>query len=443
MIIKSFELDKINVKSSNFYLFYGENEGYKNEAIEKIFNINISKNIYRYEEKEILDNFESFFESIQSKSFFEKEKLIIISRVSDKIKNIIEEIIEKNIEDIKIVLNSGILEKKSKLRSLFEKNKNTICVPFYADSNQTLSKIINNFFREKKIIVSQEKINLLIDRCRGNRQNLRNELDKIDSFVKNKKNINIDQIMKLTNLAENYNVSELIDSYLAANFKKTINILNENNFSIEDCMLITRTLLVKSKRLYKLLLEINNNKSIEEVISSFKPLHSRSDFSSSSSRAPPPASDPSISRRLSCSRLILLKRSPISSLLSANSLRFSLRSAVILSFVSFVGFATKEGRSDMCDFTFSILPVYPIKEAPPIPAIMTTHEAINAGLAYLRKSIFVSPTKANILGCDLSNLLSTKISNSSRVTTRAVNMLARIPIVSVMPKPCTGPCPFQ
>ncbi len=271
MIIKSFELNKINVKSSNFYLFYGENEGYKNEAIEKIFNINISKNIYRYEEKEILDNFESFFESIQSKSFFEKEKLIIISRVSDKIKNIIEEIIEKNIEDIKIVLNSGILEKKSKLRSLFEKNKNIICVPFYADSNQTLSKIINNFFREKKIITSQEKINLLIDRCRGNRQNLRNELDKIDSFIKNKKNINIDQIMKLTNLAENYNVSELIDSYLAANFKKTINILNENNFSIEDCMLITRTLLIKSKRLYKLLLEINNNKSIEEAISSFKP----------------------------------------------------------------------------------------------------------------------------------------------------------------------------
>ena len=271
MIIKSFELDKINVKSSNFYLFYGENEGYKNDAIEKIFNINISKNIYRYEEKEILDNFESFFESIKSKSFFEKEKLIIISRVSDKIKNIIEEIIEKNIEDIKIVLNSGILEKKSKLRSLFEKNKNIICVPFYADSNQTLSKIINNFFKEKKIIVSQEKINLLIDRCRGNRQNLRNELDKIDSFVKNKKNINIDQIMKLTNLAENYNVSELIDSYLAANFKKTINILNENNFSIEDCMLITRTLLVKSKRLYKLLVEINNNKSIEEAISSFNP----------------------------------------------------------------------------------------------------------------------------------------------------------------------------
>ena len=271
MIIKSFELNKINVKSINFYLFYGENEGYKNESIEKIFNINISKNIYRYEEKEILNNFETFYESIQSKSLFEKEKLIIVSRVSDKIKNIIEEIIEKNIDDIKIVLNSGILEKKSKLRSLFEKNKNTICIPFYADTDQTLSKITNNFFREKKIIVSQEKINLLVNRCRGSRQNLKNELDKIDNFINNKKNINIDQIIKLTNLAENYNVSELIDSYLAANFKKTVNILNENNFSIEDCMLITRTLLLKTKRLYELLKEINNNKSIEEAISSFKP----------------------------------------------------------------------------------------------------------------------------------------------------------------------------
>ena len=113
--------------------------------------------------------------------------------------------------------------------------------------------------------------NLLIDRCRGDRQNLKNELDKIECFVKNKKNINIDQILTLTNLAENYNVSELIDSCLSKNIKKTINILNENNFSDEDCILITRTLLMKSKRLHKLLLELNSNKKLEQIISSFKP----------------------------------------------------------------------------------------------------------------------------------------------------------------------------
>jgi len=271
MIIKSFELSKINQKNTSYYLFYGENEGHKNESINKIFNSKSLKNIYRYEEKEILDNPENFFNSIISKSFFENEKIIIISRVGDKIFHIIEEIIEKNIDALKIILNAGLLEKKSKLRNLFEKNKNTICVPFYADNYQTLNTLVNNFFREKKISISQQLINLLVERCRGSRQNLKNELSKIDSFIMGKKNINLDQIIKLTNLAENYNVSELIDSCLAKNFKKTVNILNENNFSQEDCILITRTLLNKSKRLYKLLLEVDNNKNLEQVVSSFKP----------------------------------------------------------------------------------------------------------------------------------------------------------------------------
>ena len=152
MIFKSYEINKINFLNNNFYLFYGENEGNKNEAIENIFKINISKNIYRYEEKEILDNFDSFFESIQSKSFFEKEKLIIISRVSDKIKNIIEEIIHKNIKDTTVILSTNILEKKSKLRNFFEKEKNTVCIAFYADTVQTLNGIAINFFKRKKNI---------------------------------------------------------------------------------------------------------------------------------------------------------------------------------------------------------------------------------------------------------------------------------------------------
>ena len=172
MIIKSFELKKIDQKNINYYLFYGENEGYKTDSINQVFKTKLIENIYRYEEKEILNNPEIFFNSISSKSFFENEKIIIISRAGDKIFDIIEEIIEKNLDDIKIIINCGILEKKSKLRKLFEKNKNTICVAFYADTNQTLNSLVNIFFREKKIPISQQLINLLVERCRGNRQNL-------------------------------------------------------------------------------------------------------------------------------------------------------------------------------------------------------------------------------------------------------------------------------
>ena len=240
MIIKSYELNKINLKKNNIYLLYGENEGLKNKVINDTFK-KFSKNTYRYDEKEILNNKENFFNTILSKSFFETKKLIMVLRSSDKIVNIIEEILEKNTEDTMIILLANILEKKTKLRLLFEKNKNTICIPFYADNNQTLGNIANSYFKEKKIPISRETINILVARSRGDRLNLNNEITKIENFTKNKKKINISDILKLTNLAENYSVTELVDCCLAKNSKKTINILNENNYSTEDCILIIKT----------------------------------------------------------------------------------------------------------------------------------------------------------------------------------------------------------
>ena len=270
MIIKAYELNKINLKKNNIYLLYGENEGLKNKVINDIFK-EFLKNNYKYDEKEVLINKENFFNSILTKSFFETKKIIIILRSSDKIVNIIEEIFERNIEDTKIILLANILEKKSKLRLLFEKNKNIICIPFYADNNQTLSNIVNSYFKEKKIAISQETINLLVDRSRGDRLNLNNELNKIENFTKNRKKINITEILKLTNLAENYSVTELVDSCLAKNLKKTVNILNENNYSTDDCILIIKTFLMKAKRLNKLQNQTKENKNIDQVITSFKP----------------------------------------------------------------------------------------------------------------------------------------------------------------------------
>ena len=271
MIIKFFEVEKVDLKTKQFFLLYGENQGLKNEIIEKKFKKNYSSNTYNYEENDVLNNKENFFNTILSKSFFENEKLIIINRASDKLKEIVEEIIEKNITDLILVLNANILEKKSKLRSLFEKQKQTICVPFYADTNQTLIIVVNNFFKKSKIAISQQAINLMVERCRGDRQNLNNELQKVQSFIKNRSKIEIKDLLKLTNLAENYGVSELIDGCLAKNKKKTINILNENNYSLEDCILIIRTFLIKSKRLLKLSQSYIEKNNIDEVISSFKP----------------------------------------------------------------------------------------------------------------------------------------------------------------------------
>ena len=271
MIVKSFELEKINSLKIKNFLFHGENQGYKNQIIKDQFKKNFSESTYLYDENEILNNQEGFFNDIMSKSFFEKEKLIIISRATDKIRQVIEKIIEKKVQDLVVILNSNTLDKKSKLRSLFEKDKETICVPFYEDNDQTLANIVNNFFRLNKVPISQQAINLIIQRSGGDRQNLNNELEKIKNFLGDKKKIDMLELLKLTNLAENYDVSELIDSCLSKNKKKTINILNENIYSLEDCILIIRTFLLKSKRLVKLCKKFEESKNLDMTISSFKP----------------------------------------------------------------------------------------------------------------------------------------------------------------------------
>jgi DNA polymerase-3 subunit delta len=271
MILKSFELQKFNLKNHNFYLFYGENEGLKEETIKNLFKKNYLDKIYSYEEKEILDNKNDFFNSVLTKSFFDNKKLIIINRATDKVKEVIEDLIEKNPEDIQFILNSRNLEKKSTLRKLFEKEKFIICVPFYEDNNQTLNSIISQFFRNKKIPISQQLINVLIERSRGDRKNLNNELEKIENFSINKKDISHQELIKLTNLADNYSATELIDQSLAKNTRKTVTILNENNYSDEDNIIIIRTLLAKLKRLVKIYELVDEKNNIDQAVSSYKP----------------------------------------------------------------------------------------------------------------------------------------------------------------------------
>ena len=271
MIIKAYEHQKIKKLKNNLYLFYGENDGYKNQVIKDIFADIHKENIERFDESEILNNFESFISSQINKSFFDESKLIIIARASEKIIKLIDELLDRKINDTTFVVNTGNLDKKSKLRSLFEKDKNLICVPFYKDDNRTLIQLANNFFKNNKISISQEIINLIVERSSGDRINLSNELNKISLFLINKKKINIDDVLKLTNLAENYSISELADNCLSKNIKKINKIFNENVFSIDDCILIVRTLLLKSKRLLEIKKINKTNKNLEQIISNYKP----------------------------------------------------------------------------------------------------------------------------------------------------------------------------
>ena len=242
MIIKSNELKTFKKKHIDYYLFYGPNTGLIDETINNIFKPIFSKNIINYEETDLLNNKNSFKEMIFNKSFFDDEKFIIINRASNKVLDLIKELIDAQIEGVKIIIKAGMLDKKSKLRSYFEKHKSAITSAFYEDNYQSLLQMVQNIFKEKNINVSNEIINLIIERSKGNRINIYNEINKIFSFAEKKNKIELEDVLKLTNLAENYSYSELVDQNLLKNKKKTINILNENNLNIEENVLVLRIL---------------------------------------------------------------------------------------------------------------------------------------------------------------------------------------------------------
>ena len=271
MILKQYEISKINLKEFPVLLFYGQNNGAKEEEMLNLINRykDIKPDIY--EEKQVLENYETFHNHIISDSLFEEKKIIIIKRGTDKLLKIIQDLTEKRLSNLLLIIDSANLEKKSKLRNFFEKNKKLICIPFYLDSTSQLNQIINNYFKQINFPISQSNINLIVNKSNGDRGILKKELQKIEMFISNKKKLTSTNLTELLNIAENYNISELVDECLAKNTKKINIILNENNFNNEDCIVIVRTFLNKSKKILKLSSEFKKNKNLDLTISSAKP----------------------------------------------------------------------------------------------------------------------------------------------------------------------------
>lgn len=271
MIIKSFELEKKINKNIDFYLLYGPNEGLRNELIDKFLLPFFSKNIYRYFENDIIENNNKFEESIYNKSFFEDDKLIIIEQATDKIFTLIKKIIEKKIHNLKLIIKSSNLDKKSKLRNFFEKENSVVIIPFYNDNYQSLFQYVEKYLIKKKIKISNEQINFIINRSK-NRINLKIQLEKISSYFEYKKIINHKDLLKIISTSEDHDINELVENCLLKNKNGILNDMNENSLNTENYIIILRTFLIKLKRLYRIQTKLESNyKNIDNIISTYKP----------------------------------------------------------------------------------------------------------------------------------------------------------------------------
>ena len=271
MIVKYYEINKTDLSKFNYFLIYGKNEGLKKEIINEKILKKIEGEIIKYDDNEFINNYDEILSNVLNKSLFVEKKIIIIYRVGERIFKYIEDITNHNINDVKFIFISDTLEKKSKIRKFFENENSLISIPVYEDNARDLTNIVIKFLNERKFSLSRESINLLVSRASGDRENLKIELEKIYFYSLSNNSIELENIKKLTNLAENYSVGELADSYLSKNIKNVSKILNENNYSDEDCILILRTILNKSKKLLNIIEKYNQTKDLDKTLSTIKP----------------------------------------------------------------------------------------------------------------------------------------------------------------------------
>ena len=270
MIFKSYVLEQ-NLKSIDdckIILFYGENQGLKEEFKKNIKEANKNNEKLNLLQDEIIKNENILVNEISNKSLFNNKKIIFIDQVNEKILNIIEEMAE-DVSDEKIVIFAGNLDKKSKLRSYFEKSKLCGIVACYQDNEITIKKIITNKLSDYQGL-STQVINFIIQNTGLDRSKVNNEIEKIKSCFLEKK-INLEKIDLLLNIKTNDDFNKLKDEALKGNKIKTNKLLADTVFEPESNIYYLNSINQRINKLYEIEKMKQNNSNTETLVSSLKP----------------------------------------------------------------------------------------------------------------------------------------------------------------------------
>ena len=266
MIYKSYIVEEnAEILKNNLVLIYGENLGLINDLKIKILEKNQKNKIVKFNQDEILKNENIFFDELNNKSLFEDKKVFFIDNVNDKFLKIVERILLFTKED-SIFLYSDVLEKKSKLRSFFEKEKKTDVVPCYQDNEVTLKKIISKNLKDCSGLTTPI-IDLIFENCGNSRTKIRNEIIKIKAFF-NGSPLNFENISKLLNIRENDDFNFIRDFAIAGNKKKTGEYLETTIFETEKTTYYLSNL---NQRLIKLKEIVKVEKNLEQTINEIRP----------------------------------------------------------------------------------------------------------------------------------------------------------------------------
>ena len=268
MIIKSYLVEEdINRLDKNLILFYGENLGLKIDFKKILRNNYKNCEFLNFYQEQILKDANLFYNEINNISLFNKEKIIFIEQANDKIINLIEEILPRNYK-VKIVLFAELLEKKSKLRNLFEKSKECAAIACYAENEISMRNLILKKLKGFEGL-SQYNINLILENINFDRSKLNNEVGKIISCFTDKK-ITTEKLENLLNARENDNFNILRDMALNGNKTQTNKLLSDTIIENEKNIFYLNVINLRLNKLSEIR-KISKNDNLQVAVDAIKP----------------------------------------------------------------------------------------------------------------------------------------------------------------------------
>ena len=270
MILKSFEINN-NLKITQRFkiiLFYGENEGLKKDFKNKIRKEYKDNEVLNYFQEELIADEKLLINELANQSLFSHGKLIFINQANDKFLDLIDEM-KGRLDNNKIYIFSPLLDKKSKLRSIFEKEKDLAAVPCYNDTEQTLFFYVREKLKNFKGVNSQV-INFICSNSNYDRLKIINELEKIESYFVTK-SINLADIQNLLNESTNEDLDQLKEQAFLGDKTKTNKLLSETYFDPQEMNYFIAKINFKLQRLLEISIKRKDMKDISEIVNNIKP----------------------------------------------------------------------------------------------------------------------------------------------------------------------------
>ena len=230
MKIKAYELKSlVEKKKYAAYLIYGQNKGLVREKSQVIIDAykNDQTEIIKFENDELISEPEKLTNEFNTFSLTAEKKILHILNTKDNlmetIANTVTDLGSKNL----IVFETSELTPRSKLRKFFEKEKHLGVLPCYFDTERDVQELIENSFKKENITISRDIVLLITKHLGNERHIIKNELEKIILYLKDKKEFKTEDILKCFCQNENFDFDDLNYNLCDGNVVKLDKIINQ------------------------------------------------------------------------------------------------------------------------------------------------------------------------------------------------------------------------